>query len=239
MTTVVLSFEGIKPVPTTASQAEAEHAATNDPASLPHLFEGCPTGTFQYYLDTDTFHWSDEMYKIHGYQRGDVVPTYSLGQAHILPALREEAAAFWTEITEVGGPLSAYLTLRDIKGTHHQVLVTGDQLADGDTVLGVWGVLIDLTHSIHLDSHKLANEAVAASAIKRGIIEQAKGILMGQTGISAESAFMLISKRSQDTNRKVNTIAQDIVDRASTTAETDPLTTDASVRAAWEILTTY
>jgi AmiR/NasT family two-component response regulator len=45
----------------------------------------------------------------------------------------------------------------------------------------------------------------------RGVIDQAKGILMGRHGLSAEDAFDLLSQRSQHSNRKVRDIAQEIV----------------------------
>ncbi len=45
----------------------------------------------------------------------------------------------------------------------------------------------------------------------RAVIEQAKGILMAQHGISAEAAFELLSMHSQTSNRKLRDIARDIV----------------------------
>lgn len=45
----------------------------------------------------------------------------------------------------------------------------------------------------------------------RAVIEQAKGILMAQRGISAEAAFELLSMYSQTSNRKLRDIARDIV----------------------------
>ena len=180
---------------------------------VPHLFQGCLTGTFRYLFGTETIQWSDEVYRIHGYSRGDVVPTFALGVSHVVPAQREETSIFWTEISEIGGPRSIYLTLRDATGAIRQVLATGDQLLDDDgEAIGVWGLLIDLTPSIHLDSHRLANEAVAASALKRSVIEQAKGVLIARTGVSATEAYQLINQRSQDTNRKVTDVSQDLLD---------------------------
>ena len=191
-------------------------ARSVEPAPIPNLFQGCLTGTFQHTFGAGTIQWSDEVYEIHGYRRGDVVPTFALGLSHVVPTQREDTTAFWTEISEGGGPLSIYLTLRDARGGMRQVLATGDQLLDGDgEAIGVWGLLIDLTRSVHLDSHRLANEAVAASALKRGIIEQAKGVLAGRTGITIAEAYGLISRRSQDANRKVSAIAQDVVDAAA------------------------
>ena len=187
-----------------------------DSVALLDLFANCLTGTFQYFLDTDAFDWSDEMYQIHGYEPGQIVPTFELGQSHIHPDMREQSAAFWAGITERGGPASVYLTLRDTTGTSLQVLIVGNQIIDGDTdtVVGAWGLMIDLTHSIHSVSHRFANQAVAASVQKRSVIEQAKGILAGHLGLSLDEAFQLISQHSQDTNRKVNAIAQDIVSQA-------------------------
>jgi GAF domain-containing protein len=46
----------------------------------------------------------------------------------------------------------------------------------------------------------------------RAVIDQAKGILMGRLGVSADGAFDLLSKESQLSNRKLRDIAQDLVD---------------------------
>jgi GAF domain-containing protein len=46
----------------------------------------------------------------------------------------------------------------------------------------------------------------------RAVIDQAKGILMGRHGMSADAAFDLLSKESQLANRKLRDIAQDLVD---------------------------
>jgi GAF domain-containing protein len=46
----------------------------------------------------------------------------------------------------------------------------------------------------------------------RAVIDQAKGILMGRHGVSADAAFDLLSKQSQLTNRKLHDVASDLVD---------------------------
>src|SRR3954464_15312134 len=46
----------------------------------------------------------------------------------------------------------------------------------------------------------------------RAVIDQAKGILMGRHGLSADAAFDLLSMESQLSNRKLRDIAQDLVD---------------------------
>lgn len=53
------------------------------------------------------------------------------------------------------------------------------------------------------------NEAMQS----RAVIEQAKGILMAQSGLSADEAFDLLRRASQRENRKLRDVAIDIVER--------------------------
>jgi AmiR/NasT family two-component response regulator len=48
----------------------------------------------------------------------------------------------------------------------------------------------------------------------RAVIEQAKGIIMGERRCTAEEAFQILSKLSQDTNRKLREVATLLVSRA-------------------------
>jgi AmiR/NasT family two-component response regulator len=50
----------------------------------------------------------------------------------------------------------------------------------------------------------------------RAGIEQAKGILMGQHRCSAEDAFRILVRLSQDTNRKLHDVAEALVTGAIT-----------------------
>ena len=80
------------------------------------------------------------------------------------------------------------------------------------------GFLIDITASVRDETAIAANTAVARSAEKRAVIEQAKGALMVTQAISAEEAFARLSQYSQRVNRKISLLAQDILD-----ATADPL----------------
>jgi len=50
----------------------------------------------------------------------------------------------------------------------------------------------------------------------RAVIEQAKGIIMGDRRCSADEAFAILTKLSQDTNRKLRDVAVALVGRATT-----------------------
>jgi len=51
-----------------------------------------------------------------------------------------------------------------------------------------------------------------AAIQSQAIIEQAKGILHARFGVTPDEAFSLLSRRSQDTNRKVRLISADLVE---------------------------
>jgi GAF domain-containing protein len=65
---------------------------------------------------------------------------------------------------------------------------------------------------LYASAHRLSqqlNEALRS----RAVIDQAKGILMAQNGVSADEAFRLLVGASQRSNRKLRDIAQELVDR--------------------------
>jgi AmiR/NasT family two-component response regulator len=53
----------------------------------------------------------------------------------------------------------------------------------------------------------------------RGVIDQAKGILIAREGITADVAFDVLKRASQRTNRKLHQIAQEMVEAASRSQE--------------------
>jgi hypothetical protein len=195
----------------------ATPASALNPSALHSSIEAfidCPTGTLEYSFASPVLTWSDEVYRIHGYTRGEIVPSLDLGFSHVDPAQRDAAKEFWENLTTTGGPLSVYLSLRDAQGRPRRILVSGDLIREHGARVGVWALVVDLTRSVHADTREIANQAVAASALSRSVIEQAKGILMGRAGLDATEAFQRISQRSQTTNRKVVVVAQEIIDRA-------------------------
>ncbi|RLP86397.1 GAF and ANTAR domain-containing protein [Micromonospora sp. CV4] len=60
----------------------------------------------------------------------------------------------------------------------------------------------------------LARQMQEAMA-SRAVIEQAKGIIMAERRCTPEQAFAILSKVSQDSNRKVREVAQAMVERAA------------------------
>jgi GAF domain-containing protein len=70
--------------------------------------------------------------------------------------------------------------------------------------------------NMHLyEAQSKVAEQLQAAMQSRAVIEQAKGILMGQRGCSAQEAFDVLVRLSQDTNRKLRDVAQALVDEAA------------------------
>ena len=87
--------------------------------------------------------------------------------------------------------------------------------ADDERVAGTFasfaGILVGNLGLYH-DAAELAVQLKSAVE-SRAVIEQAKGILMSQRHCSAEEAFRLLTRQSQDQNVKVRVLAQALVDR--------------------------
>jgi transcriptional regulator with GAF, ATPase, and Fis domain len=64
----------------------------------------------------------------------------------------------------------------------------------------------------HRDLHEQLSEAIKS----RGVIEQAKGILMGERRCSADEAFQILTRLSQDSNTKLRDVAAALVNKATT-----------------------
>ncbi|AGZ41180.1 GAF and ANTAR domain-containing protein [Actinoplanes friuliensis] len=87
-----------------------------------------------------------------------------------------------------------------------------DGIALAQTFAGYAAVALANAH-LYDTQASLANQMQAAMA-SRAVIEQAKGILMGQRRCSSAEAFAILAKLSQDTNRKLRDVAQALVDSA-------------------------
>lgn len=169
-------------------------------------------GTFEFDSDHDHWEWSDEVYEIHGFRRGDVVPTTQLVLAHQHPDDRDS----FYQVLESALSGSEYAV------SHHRVIDARDKTryvmmlaevvhADDDRCAGLSGVFIDMTSVRENETRLAADEAVAKSAQHRAAIEQAKGWLMATRNVDAEQAFSMLSEVSQSSNTKLWIVAKALV----------------------------
>jgi hypothetical protein len=93
----------------------------------------------------------------------------------------------------------------------------GDAISVGQRFAGYAAVALANAHLYDTKATLAAQMQAAMETL--AVIEQAKGIIMGQRRCTAEEAFVILVKLSQDTNRKVRDVAAALVASAG-----EPLT---------------
>ncbi|WP_210439624.1 PAS and ANTAR domain-containing protein [Nocardioides xinjiangensis] len=171
-------------------------------------------GRYTYRPDTDSWWWSDNMFRIHGFEPGSVVPTTELVLRHIHPEDREAA---WQSREDVVGrqePFSFLHRIRTATGDLRVVVAAG-HLAREDGASVVHGHLVDITTVQKRAVAAEVETAVIDFVEHRAVIEQAKGVLAQLYSVDVDTAFALLRVFSADTNRRIRDIAAVLVAAAS------------------------
>lgn len=198
----------------------AAEGATNQPKSVNTYSSAlgeanCAAGTFHYDAVSGELRWSDDIYALHGYARGEIVPTIELLYSHKHPEDRDRCREVFEAACVSGGYFCSYHRLIDSRLREHRVITAGEAVVESGVLQRADGFIIDLTSTLHWETERAAREAVEGAVGTRATIEQAKGILMGILRINSEAAFELLSIHSQHTNIKVCSTAADLVQLAN------------------------
>lgn len=181
-------------------------------------------GSFRYLLADDTWEWSDAVARMHGYEPGTVTPTTELMLQHKHPDDKEHIAAVLDAVRSVGKPFSSRHRIIDTAGRVKRVVVIGDRLLDDDgTLLGTSGFYLDLSEAFEEEVREGVDQVVNALAESRAVIEQAKGALMVVYCISPQHAFEVLAWRSQETNLKLRTLAEQLVTDITSGPDTESM----------------
>ncbi|MDT5148452.1 MAG: hypothetical protein QOI01_185 [Mycobacterium sp.] len=171
-------------------------------------------GSFRYLKAPDRWEWSDAVARMHGYEPGTVVPTTELILSHKHPDDQPAVSEIIDHVLRHGAAFSSRHRIIDTVGDEHVVVVVGDQLlGEANEVVGTAGFYVDITDDFEADLQKSVTQAVAAVEERRALINQAIGIIRMTYGVSEERAFDVLTWRSQQTNVKLRTIAEQFVDR--------------------------
>jgi hypothetical protein len=176
--------------------------------------EQCPSGTFHLDLASGRCDWSDGVFAIHGYARGEVVPTAELVMAHKHPEDREPILQLINEIRSTGGQGALFHRIIDSRGQEHRVLTLAQAGEGQGPATAIHGLVMDFTRTVAAEAGREAAAAVAGAYANKATIEQAKGILMGRLDVQANEAFTILAVRSQHTNTKLAAVAAELVDAA-------------------------
>jgi hypothetical protein len=185
-------------------------------------------GLYHYDVENDVWAWSSEIYVMHGYKPGDVVPTTELLVKHRHADDRRYVTEAIEEARRTGEPFSCPQRVVAADGRIWSVVVIGeaDRAADGQ-VNAIRGYFVDVTLSRAQEADQLQQAEDEAAGLQRAmasraIIEQAKGMLMLAYGCGASAAFDLLIDASQRANTKLRYVAEGLVEAMQTgTAQSD------------------
>lgn len=171
-----------------------------------------PVGQYRFEIATERWWWSDEVYRIHGFAPGEVVPTTQLLLSHKHPEDVVRVDSVFKEAQATGAPFSSVHRIIDAAGRTRTIALTGQgrRGADGE-VAELVGYVIDVTDAQRETAQRQATAAIRASAEHRAAIEQAKGILMVTFGIEPEEAFVRLREASNLSNVAVRELAERLV----------------------------
>jgi hypothetical protein len=160
---------------------------------------------------------------MHGYEPGTVTPTTELVLSHKHPDDKPTVAQLIEQVRRLGIPFSSRHRIIDTAGKIHVVVVVGDRWKDdAGEVVGTTGFYIDVTEEFDADVRRSLDEVVAIIAVRRATINQAIGMLMLAHGLSADEAFEVLARRSQETNVKLRDLAAQFVKDVAATSRLGP-----------------
>jgi hypothetical protein len=175
------------------------------------LLGGAPqrVGRFEYRYDTDVWTWSDTVFRMHGYEPGDVDPTTELVMGHKHP---DDLARVKGLLHQSAAPFSSRHRIRTVAGETRDVVVVGDAVTDADNrIVATSGFYVDITDGFNADLQESISDKVETIVSHREVIDQAKGMLMAIYQLNADAAFGILRWRSQELNVKLATVAAKLV----------------------------
>jgi hypothetical protein len=172
-----------------------------------------PVGRYRLDLATGEWAWSDEVYRMHGFEPGDIVPTTPLMLSHKHPDDRGRVDGVLRRAAETGQTFSSVHRIVDAAGKTRTLAVTGQGRRDPVTgqVTELFGYFIDVTEVQREAAAREASASIQASSERRSVIEQAKGVLMVVHGIEEDEAFGRLREASNQSNVPVRDIAYSLV----------------------------
>lgn len=172
-------------------------------------------GRFRVDLAADRWWWSDEVYAMHGFAPGEVVPTTPLVLAHKHPEDRERVAGVLARAARTGEPFGSMHRIVDAAGDARTLVVAAQGRRSRATgqVVELAGFFVDVSDAHRTAARREATAAIQAADASRSVIEQVRGVLMIAYGVGPDEAMELLRRRSNDSNVPVRDLARDVLER--------------------------
>jgi len=189
-------------------------------------------GRFTWDVLTDAWWWSDEQYRLYGYQPGALQPSMDAFLRHKHPQDRARIDAVFDRCLREGGPFSCWHRIVDATGKQRTVVVVGyGERDEADTrTVRMHGFMVDVT----LSGQQETTAALEAALKNRAGIDQVKGAIMLMHGLDADAAFALLRGHSQVYNKKVSAIVADLLVAFRERPSTESITPGELDRMLWK-----
>lgn len=177
-------------------------------SSTPHAL----VGSFTWDVEHDHWWWSDEIYRIHGFEPGEITPTTSLWLSHKHPEDLDKVKDCIEGAIVQRHRFGCYHRILDARRRERHVLLAGSTRSHpGGSSVQLHGFVADLTAARREDLEPAIDEAIGEMMVNRATIEQAKGAIMLSYGITPDAAFEILRTASQTGNTKVHDLAGRLV----------------------------
>jgi hypothetical protein len=189
-----------------------------DPRDVPALDQvlmlgdPAPTGAYRVDVATQRWWWSDETYRIHGFEPGDVVPTTALVLAHQHPQDRVRRVLDVPALPG-DGPFGSVHRILDARGDERLVCVVGE-VRSGDHGPEITGTVADLTTSVSRRAAQQADAEIRTAARSRRDIEQAKAVISLVLDVDDDDAFAVLREYSNRSNVAVRELSRRVLERS-------------------------
>ena len=194
--------------------------------------ESSGVGRFTWDVLSGSWWWSDDLFRLYGYQPGTVEPSMEAFLRHKHPKDLARIDAVFNRCLEEGGPFSCWHRIIDATGKQRTVVVVGhgDRDEDDTRTVRMQGFMVDVTQSGQQDT----NAALEAALKNRAGIDQVKGAIMLVHGLDADAAFALLRGHSQVYNKKVSAIVADLLVAFEQRPSTEGITRGELDRMLWD-----
>ncbi|MCK0116490.1 ANTAR domain-containing protein [Isoptericola sp. CG 20/1183] len=171
-----------------------------------------PAGRYAVELATEEWWWSDDTYRIHGFEPGEVRPTTALVLAHKHPDDRHRVVGLFDDAQRTGEPFSTVHRIVDAHGAPRVVSVVGEARHDAHGAMTkLAGYVLDLTGSVDRLAAERADSSIRAAARSRRDIEQAKLLVTLALEVDDDEAFSVLRHHSNTTNVPLRALSQRLV----------------------------
>ncbi|MFV2145370.1 MULTISPECIES: PAS domain-containing protein [Isoptericola] len=179
-------------------------------------------GRYRVELDSGRTWWSDEVYRMHGREPGEIEPSMDALRSRTHPDDRSRVSRTAVVAMRSGRPFSSAHRIVDPHGKARTVVVTGQaHLTDDGEITHVAGYVLDVSPVTREALDRESQRAVGRAMVSASAVEQAKGAFMVVHGIAEAEAGDKLGEAAARAQIPLQAAAAQIVE-AMAGADGDP-----------------